>query len=533
MFLRRKTPLNPSTQFTSLLRITSRHFSMYLNRNPNKTDSISDHDDDEPSSAYYDELINNAGRSGDFTTLHHLFNKRYKDGCFNTSNTFKFLTETDTDINTDLDDLLQTLSNLDKGFARKNAFDCLISHLCKTNNIDEALRVIDTMIEKEIGVKACTFHPLLNTLTREKCFEEAWLVLDKMREIGIPVDIMAYNHILTAHCVKGDLVEAARVMEKILEDGLKEDSKTYDALVMGACRAGKVEGALVLLRKMEESGLPALYSTHAHVIKSLVGMGCFAQGVEFVKAFGGRNKGLDTENFGYLLSCLVRRKRVEEAKLVFEEMEKRGLVMGIKLRKLTVIILLTSTLLAIAEAAVPDSANGQPYLLTLSGIVGLAAVTDFITQPYSFSALNIYLGRTVLLDLSNWKKGFLAIGRFMGYLSKLSLPSDQMYGNHTLHFSVCILCYCGCSSRIDIPHPVDDNIACSKQSPIEAAALSAVGQFWLRLVVLISYYYISHHSKKLSKVRNLPAPLLVAALATGIHVAAKWTRFRHLTWMLS
>ncbi|KAF5183524.1 Pentatricopeptide repeat-containing protein [Thalictrum thalictroides] len=326
MLLLRKTPLNPTTQITSLLRITSRFFSMHIHRNPRKID------DDEPSSAYYDELITNAGLSGDLTTLHRLFNKRYKDGCFNTSNTFKFLAETDTDITTDLDDLLHILSNLDKGFARKNAFDCLIAHLCKINNIDESLRVIDTMIEKEIGVKACTFHPLLNSLTRKKCFEEAWLILAKMREIGIHIDVEAYNHILTAYCVNGDLMEASMVMEKILEDGLNADSKTYDALVMGACRVGKVEGALVLLRKMEDSGLPTLYSTHAHVIKSLVGLGCFAQGLEFVMAFGGRNKGLDTENFGYLLSCLVRRKRVEEAKLVFGEMEERGLPMGNKLR---------------------------------------------------------------------------------------------------------------------------------------------------------------------------------------------------------
>ncbi|KAM7461900.1 hypothetical protein LguiA_030021 [Lonicera macranthoides] len=46
---------------------------------------------DEPTSAYYDDLINAAGRQRDFTTVFHLLNKRVRDGCFNTKSTFKFL----------------------------------------------------------------------------------------------------------------------------------------------------------------------------------------------------------------------------------------------------------------------------------------------------------------------------------------------------------------------------------------------------------------------------------------------------------
>ncbi|KAF5183523.1 Udp-glycosyltransferase 83a1 [Thalictrum thalictroides] len=161
-----------------------------------------------------------------------------------------------------------------------------------------------------------------------------------------------------------------------------------------------------------------------------------------------------------------------------------GIVAAAPIQELTVIILLTSTLLAIAEAAVPDSVNSQPYLLTLSGIVGLAAVTDFIPE------------------LVFW---LLLMGIF------------------------CFSCFFKKRDLVTSLLPM-------------AAALSAVGQPWLRLVVITSYVAlaISHHSKKLSDsnveaasaVRKLPAPLLVAALTIGIHVAAKWIRYRHLTWMI-
>lgn len=68
-------------------------------------------------SAQYDDLINAAGREKDFTTVHHLLTKRIKDGCFNTTNTFKFIA---TDLSV-LNDLLQALSRLDKDFTRKSA----------------------------------------------------------------------------------------------------------------------------------------------------------------------------------------------------------------------------------------------------------------------------------------------------------------------------------------------------------------------------------------------------------------------------
>ncbi|MCD7453624.1 hypothetical protein HAX54_021567 [Datura stramonium] len=76
-----------------------------------------------------------------------------------------------------------------------------------------------------------------------------------------------------------------------------------------------------------------------------------------------------------------------------------------------------------------------------------------------------------------------------------------------------------------------------------AAALAAVGEPWVRLVVMVSYAALAvlQHSKMpLNKsegettgaVRKVPFPLICAALAIGVRVAAKWAGYRHLTWMI-
>ncbi|KAK9159147.1 hypothetical protein Scep_005721 [Stephania cephalantha] len=288
---------------------------------------------DPPTSSSYDEQVAAAGRSRDFEALHRLLNQRYKDGCFNTKKTFKFITDTIEHDETLIPDLIQTLSRLDSGFARKNAFDSLVSHLCKTNRVDDSVRVIAAMVRGEYGVNATTFHPLLNALTRKRRIDEAWRIIAMMKESGTNVDVTAYNYVLTAHCVEGEAELAAEVVERIEAEGLRADARTYDAAAMGCCRVGRVEGAVAVVRRMAEEGVPALYSTHAHVIKGLVGLAGWREAVDYVRVVGGRDVLLDRENFGFLGSVLVRRRRVVEAKMVFDEMGERGLDVGEKLRR--------------------------------------------------------------------------------------------------------------------------------------------------------------------------------------------------------
>ncbi|GKU92154.1 hypothetical protein SLEP1_g5921 [Rubroshorea leprosula] len=287
---------------------------------------------DEPTSAYYDELTNNAARSGDLETILVLFNKRRRDGCFPTTNTFKFLTNTESS-RSSLITLVQTLIRVDKGLARNTAFESLIARLCKLGWIDDALQVLDAMSIGDCRFTAFSFYPILQALTKKGKVEEAWRVMERMREVGVPPDLTAYNYFLTSHCYDGNLRAASEVMKRIEEEGLGTDARTYDALVLGACRAGKVEGALMVLGKMVDDGFHVMYCTHVHVIKALLKLGYYDQAVRFVLIFAGKDEKLDTESFGVLAHKLITCGRLDEAKRVLEEMVKRGLKMGAKLSK--------------------------------------------------------------------------------------------------------------------------------------------------------------------------------------------------------
>ncbi|GFQ05240.1 hypothetical protein PHJA_002668100 [Phtheirospermum japonicum] len=162
-----------------------------------------------------------------------------------------------------------------------------------------------------------------------------------------------------------------------------------------------------------------------------------------------------------------------------------GIVAYAPIPDLTMIILLTSTVFATAEAAVPDSVNSQPYILTVAGLIGFAAVQNYISEPFFW---------TLLVGLF----GFARLVKKRDYVSS-ALPV--------------------------------------------AAVLAAVGEPWVRAIAMASYlglaiFYRSseHVDSKEGEAggarKRVPLPLLCAALAIGVRVAAKWAGYRHLTWMV-
>nr|GEW72373.1 hypothetical protein [Tanacetum cinerariifolium] len=139
---------------------------------------------------------------------------------------------------------------------------------------------------------------------------------------------------LGAYAVNGNLTPCVDVLKRMADEGLKADARTYDALVLGACKAGKMGGAIVIMRKLVEGGIEPIYATYAHVIGGMVKLGYYAQAVKFVMSYEGKDKKLDSHNFGLLAVRLVVKKQMDEAKNVLEEMVKRDLVMDETVKKI-------------------------------------------------------------------------------------------------------------------------------------------------------------------------------------------------------
>lgn len=159
-----------------------------------------------------------------------------------------------------------------------------------------------------------------------------------------------------------------------------------------------------------------------------------------------------------------------------------GVVAFAPVQELATIIILTSIILAISETTVEKSVKEQGHLLTIAGVLGYLVVDGSVP---------------VLLF---W---LLLLGLF-------------------------------CFSRF-----IQKKDNASAALPVAAAA-AAVGEPWLRFLTIVSYVVLASSQLWKSPKRNtdeqsnikLPLPLLWAGLAIGVHLAAKWVRYRHLTWMI-
>lgn len=285
-----------------------------------------------PTTAYYDDLVNEAGRARDLRSVRDLLIKRINDGCFSSKDTFRFITNTESALSL-LHDLFECIASLPKGVPRRSALDAFIHRLCKLGLVKDALQVLDKMRQRKLEINAYSYHPVINALTSKKDVEGALRVLEGMKAIGINPDTTSYNYVLTAYCVKGEVIGAGDLLEMMLgEKGVKADARTYDAMVLGACRAGKVEGAVAVVRAAVDDGVRLIDSTYAHVIKALLEGGYYEQAMKFVMSFAGRERGADKENLELLGNGFLKLGRFEDAKRVADEMFKRGLPMGQKLR---------------------------------------------------------------------------------------------------------------------------------------------------------------------------------------------------------
>ncbi|KAB1224637.1 hypothetical protein CJ030_MR2G016981 [Morella rubra] len=196
---------------------------------------------------------------------------------------------------------------------------------CKTNNLDEARRVLDYMVEeKGFQPDVETITMLINGFCRKGGLQRAFEVFDFMSKISCKPTIQTYNCLLKGLCYVGRVEEAFDMLIKIKEENLKPDVYTYTAVMDGFCKVGRSDEAMELLNEAVEMGLTPSVVSYNTLFHGYCKEGRPLKCIGILRQMKQRNCMPDYIGYSTLLHGFLKWGKIRSALRTYKEMVRDG-----------------------------------------------------------------------------------------------------------------------------------------------------------------------------------------------------------------
>ncbi|XP_077240068.1 tetratricopeptide repeat (TPR)-like superfamily protein [Tasmannia lanceolata] len=262
-----------------------------------------------------------------------------------------------------VEEAVYTFNVMDKFGVTPNldAFNSLLSALCKSKNVRKAQEIFDCMKDRFIP-NSKTYSILLEGWGKDPNLPKAREVFRVMVDSGCDPDIVTYGIMVDLLCKAGRVEEAIGVVrdmdsmgcrptsfiysvlvhtygsEKRIRDaintflemernGIKADVAVYNALVSAFCRVNKFEDVFKVLKEMDHKGIVANSRTYNIILNSLIS---FGENDEAFRVFRLMIKRCDPDSDTYtmMIKMLCESDKLELALKVWKYMGIKRFVPG-------------------------------------------------------------------------------------------------------------------------------------------------------------------------------------------------------------
>nr|CAD1833612.1 unnamed protein product [Ananas comosus var. bracteatus] len=204
-------------------------------------------------------------------------------------------------------------------------YSTLITGLCWAGRVEEALGVLDLMLEDQCRPNVCTYTPIVHAYCSIGRIEEAKQLVNAMGAVGCPPNTVTYNVIVEALCMVGALDEVGNLINDSVSNGWKPDAITYSIYMDGLCKFGKLDKCVEVFDEMTARGLcPTTVTLN-------ILLDCLCRGSEAweAKYLLERSRELewnaDVANYNTVMSRLCSGGRVLAVLKLFTDMLKKGI----------------------------------------------------------------------------------------------------------------------------------------------------------------------------------------------------------------
>ncbi|XP_044492436.1 pentatricopeptide repeat-containing protein At5g16420, mitochondrial [Mangifera indica] len=205
-----------------------------------------------------------------------------------------------------------------------NVFTCniLIKALCKKNNVEGAIKVLDEMPSMGMVPNVVTYTTILGGFVWRGDLDGARRVFGEILDRGWVPDATTYTVLMDGYIKHGRLIDAVKVMDDMEDNGIEPNDVTYGVMIEGLCKGKKSGEALNLLDDMLERKYVPSSSLCCKVIDLLCEEGKVEDACDLWRRLLKKNCMPDNAISSSLIHWLCKDGKISEAKKLFDEFER-------------------------------------------------------------------------------------------------------------------------------------------------------------------------------------------------------------------
>ncbi|KAA8516204.1 hypothetical protein F0562_019383 [Nyssa sinensis] len=205
-----------------------------------------------------------------------------------------------------------------------NVFTCniLVKALCKNNDIDGAIRVLDEMPVMGMIPNVVTYTTILGGYVSRGDMVGAKRVFSEIIDRGWIPDATTYTILMDGFCKQRRLIDAVKVMDDMEENGVEPNDVTYGVMIESYCKVKKSGEALNLLVDMLEKKYIPSSALCCKVIDVLCEDGKVEDACDLWKKLLKKNCTPDNAISSTLIHWLCKKGKIWEARKLFDEFER-------------------------------------------------------------------------------------------------------------------------------------------------------------------------------------------------------------------
>ncbi|KAL5759641.1 hypothetical protein ACOSQ2_018479 [Xanthoceras sorbifolium] len=198
--------------------------------------------------------------------------------------------------------------------------------------VNTASELLHEMCQKGLQLNICTYNSIVNAMK----------LMEDMRVAGFPPDTLTYTTLMDAYSKSEEMVKAHKLVREMLYKWLPPTVVTFNVLMNGFCISRMLEDGERLLKGMLEKGIMPNATTYnclmkQHSIRNNMVTIAIYKGMWHSKARNMKEawflhremvrKGftLTVTSYNALIKGFLKRKKLLEARQLFEEMRREGL----------------------------------------------------------------------------------------------------------------------------------------------------------------------------------------------------------------